>query len=164
MAGTPGPNGAPADDSSFSLTAVVSVAVSSGQSYTFKQLLTILGNPDPAGGSVCSPGDNGQPNVYTGTLDNSSESFTETIILTCTGTYKDGHLTYTETATSDVFVVNNSLRCAAKGSYIYGALTGMFSSPTTISGSYHRDYFQADCSDGSYIYRNSETGTWAASI
>ncbi|HEY7347955.1 MAG TPA: hypothetical protein VH599_06510 [Ktedonobacterales bacterium] len=159
-AGTPGPKGAPADDISFGGYAHVSARDASGVSFSFTQLFMVTGRPDPAGGSVCALEDNGKPQTFTGTLDNSSETFTETITFTCRGTYKHGHLTYIEIGTSDKFVLGSGVRCASSGPYIYGAYDGTFSSPTTMSGVYAREYFQANCTDGTYIFRDSATGKW----
>jgi hypothetical protein len=163
LEGTPGPNGAPADNASFSLDLTVSETTNGGDTYTFDKKLLILGKPDPAGGSVCSPEDM-TPQVYTGTLQGSSETYTETITFTCQGTYKQGHLTYVETATSDVLVLGRGTTCSSPAPYIYGAYDGFFTSPAVSSGTYYDNYFQANCTDGSYVYRDSGTGTWTGSL
>lgn len=164
VAGTPGPNGAPADDLSFSTYARVTGKGSDGQTFSFTQTLDITGNPDPAGGTVCSDQDDGQPVTYTGTLNNSSETYTETITFSCRGSYKHGQLTYVEIDTSDKFVLGNGVRCAASGSSVYGAFVGTFTNANTISGTYASSYFQANCTDSSYIYRASSTGTWTGGL
>ena len=162
--GTPGPNGAPADDDSFSITAQVTSETESGDSDNFQQTLTIVHNPDPAIGTICDPEYTGQPIVRKGTLKNSTVPYTETIIFACQVTYKHGQLTYKEIATSDVFVVGSSLQCASQGPYVYSEFDGSFSSNVSSKGTYFRTYSRADCTDGTYIYRESLTGTWEGSI
>ena len=159
-AGTPGPNGAPADNANFSVNVSINGTSTDGQTVSYMDTLQVTGQPDPAGGKVCGVDDDGQPHTFNGTINNSSETFTETIVFSCSGSYKSGHLTYTETATSDKIVLSNGSVCAASGSYLYAQLDGTFSDSGTISGSYHRDYFQANCNSNEYIYRNPASGTW----
>lgn len=164
LSGTPGPKGAPADNSSFDLSVTIVAKFFDGSTATFQRSLTIIGHPDPAGGDVCAESDHGQGITYTGTLDNSTETFVETMTLACHGTYKQGHLTYTETGITDKFVLGNGVHCASPHPYTYAAIDGTFTSPALINGKYHRDYFQADCTDGTYIYRDNATGTWEGSL
>jgi hypothetical protein len=126
--------------------------------------LTIVHNPDPTIGTICDPEFTGQPIVYKGTLKNTTVPYTETIVFACQVTYKHGQLTYKEIATSDKFLVGRSLQCAPQGPYVYNEFDGSFSSNVASKGTYFRTYSQANCTDGSYIYRESATGTWEGSI
>ena len=162
-AGTPGPNGAPADNANFSVNVSGSETTTDGQTYTFTKTLQVTGHPDPAGGTVCGVDDDGQPHTYTDEqLTGTNLTITETITFSCTGSYKNGHLTYTETASSDKMVLSDGSVCVSPGAYVYEQLDGTFSDQSTVSGSSHSDYFQANCSSGRYvdIYRNPASGTW----
>jgi hypothetical protein len=163
-AGTPGPNGSPADNASFSVVLNVSGKDSAGQTFAFEQFLQITGHPDPAGGTVCSPNDDGKPHTYTGTLSNTRESYTETLILGCSGTYKKGHLTYIEKVISDVLVLGSGVKCTLRGTAIYGAYDGTFTSARTISGVYFSSYYQLPCTDRGFVYYNSSQGTWTGTF
>jgi zinc ribbon protein len=97
QANTPGPNGAPPDDASFKVIAQIQ-----GSQSTETEVVT--GHPDPMGGTVCQPEDNGQPSVITGFTFNSHTPYRETSTYSCAGSYKGGKITLTERFTSDVFV------------------------------------------------------------
>ncbi len=161
VAGTPGPNGAPADKVSFGLSAVISAKDSAGNDVNTSVDLTITGQPDPAGGTVCSPRDNGQPQTFDGTLSGGL-TFKETIVFSCKGSYKSGHLTYTETAVSDEITVSDGSVCTSQGAYIYTQLDGTFQDGTTITGTYHRAAFNAPCRSNRFssLFRNPAQGTW----
>jgi hypothetical protein len=81
---------------------------------------------------------------------------TETFSATCSGTYRGGHLTYTETITSDTTVTtfqlpglsNVSMTCTLKSPYVAMQLNGTFTSPTSISGTYTSQAHTTHC-DGS---------------
>lgn len=160
VADTPGPNGAPADDSTFSVYVSGHATDSDGQSYTYGWNLTITGRPDPQGGKVCSTLD-GSAHTYHGTLYNINVGYTETITYACSGTYKSGHFTYTETATSDVFNLSDGEYCAASGPYAIAQIKGTFNSSSEVQGTYHRSYFQANCNGGRYIFRGAADSSWS---
>ena len=67
-ANTPGPKGAPADDSSFTIKLTVhSHSKDTGQKSAYPYTLVVTGQPDPAGGTVCNPEqDTGQPHNSNG--------------------------------------------------------------------------------------------------
>jgi hypothetical protein len=158
--GTPGPNGAPADNGSFTIDIQGTATAADGQSFPLKGTLSILNISGSDGDSTCGVSYTGRPLVYKGTLRGSNVTYTETMILACHVTYKQGHLHYVDTATSDTFVLGNGRRCAASGPFTNGAFDGAFKSSTSISGTFYRDYSRADCTGKGYIYRNSEAGTW----
>jgi hypothetical protein len=101
QANTPGPNGAPPDDASFRVIAQIQ-----GSQSTETEVVT--GHPDPMGGTVCQPEDNGQPIVTTGFTSNTHTPYRETSTYSCAGSYKGGKLTLTETLTSNVFAFSLS--------------------------------------------------------
>jgi hypothetical protein len=160
---TPGPNGAPPDDTSFTVTLTVQPKdASTGASFkSFTDTLTVTGRADPAGGTVCDPRfDDGAPHKVTG-QDSNGNKYTETYIWSCTGTYKGGKLTYTESATKDVVVFTDGFTCTARTPYVYQQMTGTFTGPTSISGSYSADAITYTCSDGKPQQLDPETGTWS---
>jgi len=97
QANTPGPNGAPPDDASFRVIAQIQ-----GSQSTETEVVT--GHPDPMGGTVCQPEDNGQPFVITSFTFNTHTPYRDTSTFSCAGSYKGGKLTLTETFKSDVKV------------------------------------------------------------
>src|SRR5205807_8745649 len=121
QAGTPGPNNAPPDDKTFSINATY---FPSGQ--VSQQLkLDVTGKPDPSGGSVCrSGGGHGTQQTYNGT-DNIG-TYTDTYTLTCSGTYKAGKLSFTETMSSDKYVYTNGVTCTEHTPYVVIHLEGTF--------------------------------------
>lgn len=156
-ANTPGPNGAPPDDASLNINTSVTL---NGDPMQHTETLTITGRPDPKGGTVCIEGDdNGQPHPVTGSTGN--VTFRETIVLSCSGLYKNGQLTYTETATSDKIEFSNGLTCTAHTPYTYQHLTGAFTNATSIKGTFTSDNVTVDCSNGVGTQQlNGNQGTW----
>lgn len=152
QAHTPGPNGAPSDDASGTVLASVQ---SSDGSTTLS--LKITGSED--GGKVCRSIDDGQPHDTTGTT--SGVSYTETTVATCSGTYKGGKLTYTETVTSDKIAFANGVNCAAQVPYVATHLEGTFTSAVAVNGTYTSDAVTVTCDHG--LGSNTTTagqGTW----
>ncbi len=167
QAHTPGPNGAPPDDMTFSLQITVQHHnVKTNQQYPpLKQTLMITGRPDPAGGTVCQQTDHGQPQTYDGTLNSGSISFHETYTETCSGTYKDGKLSYTQTVNSDQYSLPNNVTCTVSNPYPYEQLQGAFTALNTISGSFSLGAITAPCSNGSTtVTFGAEAGTWTGQM
>lgn len=170
-ANTPGPNGAPADHANFSLAAVVQIQnPQPGQDGSLQETLVITGQADPAGGTVCQARDNGQPFMQQGTVLDASGmpttiTYQETLILTCSGSYKGGQLSYTETATSDQYVLSNGLNCQATTPYTLQTLSGSFSSATASSGSWSADGYAITCDQAFFFTQHpAEQGTWSGTI
>lgn len=158
QAKTPGPNGAPSDDASGTILA--SIQSSDGNDAV---KLTVTGKPD--GGSVCRDVDDDQPHQATGT--SSGIAYTETTSATCSGSYKGGKLTYTETVTSDKIAFANGVTCVAHVPYVARHLEGTFTDHTSINGSYSSDAVTVDCNQGlGSSTTNAGSGTWtgAASL
>ena len=160
VADTPGPNGAPADDASFSLSMNIQAkGVSNGQSASFSIYVDVTGRPDPAGGTVCNlKYDNGQPFTNTGQFTD-GEKYTETMTTTCTGTYKSGHITYTETATSDYFVLADGLICSTHRAFVLNAIVGAYTADG-FSGQYHSSAAVVPCNGNLEIVYSEYQGTW----
>lgn len=163
---TPGPNGAPADNKSFDLNVSVQyqdVATGKHGSYT-APLLVVTGRPDPAGGTVCQPEDNGQPQTYNGNAGNGI-TYTETSTFTCSGTYKGGKLSYTEVATSVTIDYPHGVSCRTHQPYVAQHLEGTFNDPTSISGNFTADSATAYCNQGAgTLYQDALKGTWTGQL
>jgi hypothetical protein len=157
-AGTPGPNGAPADDTqSFALH--VTVQRQGAQAAT--ETLTITGQPDPAGGTVCNKSiDNGQPHTGTGT-DGQGHTFKETTVLKCSGTYKTGKITYTETVTSDQIVFDAGPTCTLVAPFTDQQLTGSFTDATHASGTFSSEAAIYNCGQSGVLPITPQSGTWS---
>jgi len=165
-ANTPGPNGAPPDAMSFKLGITIQHHdVVNNQMYNpLQETLIITGRPDPAGGTVCQAGDNGQPQTYNGTLNNGSISYRETYVETCNGTYKGGKLSYTQTVTSDQFSISDGSTCTVSSPYTYEQLQGTFTTATSISGTYSLGVVKAPCNNGNVVTFDAESGTWTGQV
>ncbi len=164
-AGTPGPNGAPADDTpSFSMSLTVHAhSKDTGQDSSYPYSLVVTGQPDPAGGTVCSPGrDTNQPQSFNGTT--SGHKYRETFVVQCSGTYKGGKITYTQTVTSDKVVYDTGLTCATTGPYVNQELDGSFTSATEVSGTLSSGAATFTCNNGRSGTSNGMDGTWSGSI
>jgi hypothetical protein len=168
QAHTPGPNGAPPDDMSFTLQ----VSVQPQDAGTGKQLtpyshtLIVTGKPDSAGGTVCQSSDDGQMQTYIGNVGNGI-TYRETSVLTCSGTYKGGKLTYTETVTSDKIVYSDGISCQDHTPYVIEHLEGTFTSQNTINGTFSSDSVTANCSRGSDTHQfdyNAQKGSWTGQL
>jgi hypothetical protein len=131
QANIPGPNGAPPDNTNMTITGAIHV-----RSTLIRLALTVKGADN--GGTVCGKDDDGRQHRATGTLAN-GVGFTTTYVLTCSGTYKGGELTYTETNTSQQFVFTNGGTCTAVTPFSPERLKGTFTSATAISGTITQD-------------------------
>jgi len=166
QAHTPGPNGAPPDDMSFTLNARVQAqdAGTGKQLGSDTETLIVTGKPDPSGGTVCQSADDGQPHTYIGNAENGI-TYRETSVLTCSGTYRGGKLTYTETVTSDKVDFSNGISCVAHTHYVSEHLEGTFTSQNTISGTLSSDSITADCNRGiGTQLTNASKGSWTAQL
>ena len=181
-ANTPGPNGAPSDDASFTLHIIVQGEDTSTQTQTQDQAssvdsplssadpLIVTGNAASTGGSVCKARDNGQTQTYQSTTS-TGLPYTQDATFSCTGSYKGGQLSYTETLLSDVVTVNNqgtSYTCHLLTSGVDEQLNGNYTA-TGFSGSViYSSFPQSDfaCTTGRlpYFYFSLLGGThdWTA--
>ncbi|HLW03836.1 MAG TPA: zinc ribbon domain-containing protein [Ktedonobacterales bacterium] len=162
-AGTPGPNGAPTDGSDLNIVVKVTRQdATTGESLgTFNLTLSVHGTA-AANQQVCwAANDDGQPHTYTGS-DNIG-NYQEVFVWKCTGSYKAGKLSYTETTTSDTLTYTSGRVCKANTPYVYTQLDGTFSSATAISGTYSADTIQYTCNKDGNLHTNAEKGTWSGS-
>ncbi len=166
QAGTPGPNGAPPDDETFTINASYTPNGENPVSIT----LIITGQPDPNGGSVCTPYINSSQGTYTETdneTDNNGQPYTDYYTETCSGTsyYKGGKLSFSEMVTSDVYSYTNiGVTCPAPSPYVLIHLEGTFSNATSISGSFSNDSVNYSCSDGNTLTHTALQGTWTGQV
>ena len=156
---TPGPNGAPPDDKTFSINATYFP----NEQVSQQLKLAVTGKPDPSGGSVCrSRGGDGTQQTYNGT-DNIG-TFTDTYTLTCSGTYKAGKLSFTETMASDKYVYTNGVTCTEHAPYVFIHLEGTFNSATSIGGSYSSEGDDYDCTLGATLKSIAQQGNWTGRV
>ena len=170
QANTPGPNGAPPDDASFKVIAQI-------QGSQFTETEVVTGHPDPMGGTVCQPQDNGQPVVSTGFSIPGSNAgsvevpYRETSTYSCAGSYKGGKLTLTETFTSDVFAFSlpdgTTTTCTLNSSRTDEKLSGSYTGNNTFSGTVtyptipDSDYpCNGDGSFSFYSFHQSKQNNW----
>jgi hypothetical protein len=167
-ANTPGPNGAPPDDASFSITATVqNEGAFNHQNYSFQLNLLVHGQPDPKGGSICASRDNGQSQTFTGKIYNTATgasnglTYQESITFACSGQYKHGQVNYTEQATSDYLILSNGVSCVGQTPYVFRSLQGTFSDPAHIGGVWSSDPIVYQCTSGfSLLGPSAQTGIW----
>lgn len=164
---TPGPNGAPTDSGSFTVTlSVTPLDASTGQSLSpFKQELIVQGQAQ-TGQQICDTNphlDDGQPHSYNGS-DNNGMKYRETYVWKCTGTYKAGKLSYTETSVSDTVVYANGITCHANTPYVWTQLDGTFTTATELSGTFSADIINYTCSNGSTLHTDPEKGTMTGTL
>ena len=162
QANTPGPNGAPPDDETFTIDA--SYTLNGGTS--LKIVLIVTGQPDPNGGSVCTSYINSSQGTYNGTEDgtNNIGQYTNLYTETCSGTYKGGQISFREMVTSDVYNYANGVTCSEQTPYALVHLEGTFSDATSISGSFSSDSASYNCNDGIPRNRSALQGTWTGQV
>lgn len=164
QAHTFGPNGAPPDDMSFTITAnIQGQIIGKGTPISFTDTLKITGSPDSSGGTVCQSYDNGQPQIVKGDFGGGI-TYTETLVLQCSGTYKGGKLSYTETVTSNQYTLSGGATCVGQVPFVIEHLEGAFSSGSSISGNYSGTSSTASCTDGHIVTVYAKTGTWSGLV
>ena len=171
VANTPGPNGAPPDDATFtiSLSAKGNYSGSVNQPFTTNETLRVTGHPDPAGGTVCQNGDNGQKFSSSGVTLDTHIAFTETYSFSCQGSYKGGKVTYTETLVTNVITYTSSgVSCTLISPQMNQQVTGSYTSQNTFSGTFvygHTPQSDFRCTDpNSYFFYIGGTGTWTGTV
>jgi len=154
-ANTPGPNGAPPDDTSFTVQATLHAqGARPYQKLDFTaETLTVMN------GSVCRSVDDGTPHTQT-TISN-GVPYTETFVWSCSGTYKGGQLSYTQMATSHKIDFPNGRSCTVQKPYIYEQLRGTFINRNSIHGTLSAASITAHCNQGPSYYLD---GTWTGLV
>jgi hypothetical protein len=171
VAHTPGPNGAPPDDATFtiSLSAKGNYGGSVNQPFTTNETLHVTGHPDPAGGTVCQDGDNGQKFSTSGVTLDTHIAFTETYSFSCKGSYKGGKVTYTETLVTDVITYTSSgVSCTLIAPQMNQQVTGSYTSQNTFTGTFvygHTPQSDFHCTNpNSYFFYIGGNGTWTGTV
>lgn len=161
---TPGPNGALPDDTTGTVLATVTLNNSANQNgpTTETQNLHITGHADPQGGTVCGDNDDGKPITRNQTTNGIAATVVAT--QTCSGTYKAGRLTYTETVTTATFTFTKdgiTVTCPANTPFAILHLEGTFTNATTINGGASSDKITLNCDQGvGTLTIDLGTGTW----
>jgi hypothetical protein len=167
VAHTPGPNGSPPDDASFTIKMQLSKDLPCFWLYSCdtdqRNSLLVTGHPDPSGGTVCGPLDDGQAHSFP---DQDQSGGSHTYITGCSGTYKGGAFTYMQTEQS---YSDNAGGVTCPWNYTTAplfSLEGTFTDPTTLTGTWTMNYGAGtiNCSDGTsqdfdYL-ANPDQGTW----
>ncbi|HZO71486.1 MAG TPA: hypothetical protein VFB60_04735 [Ktedonobacteraceae bacterium] len=163
---TPGPNGAPPDDVTGTVLATITFSNSANQNGPGTQTLHITGHADPQGGTVCGDNDDGKPITHNETTNGVAATVATT--QTCSGTYKAGRLTYTETVTNAKFTFTKdgiTVTCPATTPFTNLHLEGTFTNATTISGGASFDRFIINCDQGvGPLTIDGQTGTWTGTM
>jgi len=166
-ANTPGPNGSPTDLSTFTVNANISATVSTGGTGQLNQTIYVTK------GVPCDPAvDTGQPATHNGTYINAQTgavqgTLTYTIVEVCSGSYRGGKLSYTETVNSLTFLLDNGNSCRAQTPYVDRHFEGSFSDATTMSGTVTHDQIGITCArtDINYLIPSpSWSGTWTGTV
>lgn len=172
---TPGPLGAPPDDASFQVNIQYQGQYDQdGGPFSGTDTEIVTGRPDPAGGRVCQPADDGQPHTYTSRTLNTGLPETQTIVYSCSGTYKGGKLTLTETLISDTVQLTDQgaqITCRLLKSGVDEQLTGSYTAQGTFSGTltfigFPRTDFSCTTGPFAYFYffLYGGTGTWTGTL
>ena len=134
---TPGPNGAPSDDASFTIQLNVQATNDNGQSYSYTYKLIITGHPDPTGGTVCASEDNGTPISDRGIFyNNTNVTYNRTRTYSCSGTYKGGTVSYSQTLQTETTTASNGENCHLNSpQQLYLHITGSYTDQHNFSGS-----------------------------
>jgi hypothetical protein len=168
QANTPGPDGAPSDSASFTISATFTGTIlETGGLDISSETIAVTGHPDPTGGKVCGEHENGKPFVTQSTFLSTGTPYTVTQRETCAGTYQEGKLE------EDITVIAQSLTytldgadvvCSAPTPYILEHIQGTFSSATTISGTFTMAGITYTCSSSDTITQEAETGSWTGRV
>ena len=169
VAHTPGPNGAPPDDATFTISISAKGTYNSGQPFTRDEILHITGRPDPAGGTVCQDGDNSQIFKASDTTIDTHIAFTETYSFSCQGSYKGGKVTYTEMLVTNVITYTNSgVSCTLIAPQMNQQVTGNYTSQNTFTGTMvygHTPQSDFHCTNpNSYFFYTGGNGTWTGTV
>jgi hypothetical protein len=168
QANTPGPNGAPPDDATFTLgSSLQGQIIDLNQSYSTTETLAITGHPDPAGGSVCEATDDGKVHLYNheNTVNNNT-SYSENKATTCKGSYKGGKVTYDRMVLSDAVTFTN-YSCTLNAPQLDTEMTGTYISNGTFTGTFRYDAIpQSDytCTNGGSFWNYNVQGTWKGTV
>lgn len=161
-AGTPGPKGAPTDSATFGLQIMVNPKdATTGQTFApFRDNLSVNSPGNPNNAAVCDTQyDTGQPQTDSGDAG-SGITYRDTIIFSCSGSYKGGQLEYKETVTTWRRAFSNGVTCTAQTPFTFQDLKGAFTDANTISGTFSSDSITFNCDNGRTATGDPSTGTF----
>ncbi len=129
---SPGPNGAPPNNSSFTITTAPPLSSFYGPQQPM--VLIVTRQAAPKGSTVCGPLDDGKPHTFS-----PASGVTDMVATMCSGSYQDGKVSYTQTLLSFQFIDDlsngNVDNCTVSYSPNYTVhLEGSFTDATHISG------------------------------
>lgn len=92
--------------------------------------------------------------------------YTITFTPTCSGSYKGGKLTYTQTFSDVKIVYSNGLKCTATAAFVNQELDGSFTSTTEASGTLTSSTPTFTCTNGRTVTVTLQgtDGTWTGSL
>lgn len=163
---TPGLNGSPTNTATFKI-ATVTHWQSNGTVNTYEPELDITGQSDSQGGSVCAPGDDGsqQKDQFAGP---NGTTVTDTYTTTCSGTYKNGHLTYNEALNTDVYTDDGGSCTLTASQSSWRQWTGDYTTSHQFSGTIVENSVDGNhynCTGDLTISTSSgATGTWTGTV
>lgn len=131
------------------------ITQSNGVSFSLKLIVT--GSAD--GGKVCPVNYDGNPHTQQ-RPDNHNVIVTDTQVYTCNGTYKDGHLSLTDTLLSEKITYPDGRICTTNGTSGVENWQGTFTSATSVSGSFSWQPAQYICNQGTFTDNSGGPGTW----
>lgn len=166
---TPGPNGAPSNDASFTIQLTIQ-----GRSFTedpdLPQTYTLIvtGHPDPEGGTVCASRDGGTPITAPGTSVNSDVTYTKIATYSCSGTYKDGMISYAETIQTQTVNYSDGFSCSLTRPQPLLQITGSYTNDHNFSGSVTEIAFNDPslytCNTAGSAFNAADSGTWTGTV
>jgi len=121
--------GAPPDDANFKINLNEQGRYNErNRPFTYTETLIVTGHSDPMGGSVCGIYDTDQPQQFRMITDTGIPNI-QTVVFSCTGTYKSGNLTYTQTVVSNVVTLNDKgseIICTMRGPHVNKKVSGSY--------------------------------------
>lgn len=173
-ANTPGPNGAPPDDASFKIIAKIQVQGAAGVNpYSTQETEFVTGHSDPEGGTVCRSEDNGKTVVTSTYTYNTHIPVRKTSTFSCSGSYKGGKLTFTETMRTETSVYSQfngtTATCTLNSPQPDEQMSGSYIGKNTFKGTLtypaipSKD-FTCHSSDGFYKWYLYEQGNWTGQV
>jgi hypothetical protein len=164
---TPGPYGAPPDDASFTIRFTTQgTRYTNDPAFPYTYTLTITGHPDPDGGTICASRANGAPVSQQGY---NTVSYTITSTYTCSGTYKGGVLSYSETLQTQTMAFSNGETCTLnRPQQPFLQITGSYTDQHIFSGKVTEnsiDQSQYNCTPaGDTGWWTGDTGRWTGTV
>jgi len=163
---TPGPNGAPADDASFTIQLNIQGTTFANDPFLPNPYtLIVTGHPDPEGGTVCASRDDGTSSPGQGEVN---MPYTQTATYSCSGTYKGGQVSYSETVQTQTLNFSSGETCNLSSPQPILQITGSYTNEHNFSGNVTElaiDSSMYSCNPaGSSAWNYSDSGTWTSTV